>query len=271
MPTRRPAVAGQFYPAEPKKLRTMVERFVDDSSVQPDPERVLAIIAPHAGYMYSGPTAGYAYARVRGKKPARVVVVGCFHRYPIETVSIYTEKPFGTPLGDFPIDKAFAGRLATELDAGPEEPHLLEHALEVQLPFIHVMIGEVPIVPVLFGGPAVSWHVEAGRKLAGILEPGDLVVTSTDFSHYLSEDRASKIDKRTLDTILAGQPAALVAGLSDGTCSMCGGAAVVATMSAASQVGATDWKLLHYRTSAPVSGDYDRVVGYAALSMEFPG
>jgi len=271
MAARKPAVAGRFYPARPKPLREMVAAFMNDSGVDPAPEKVAAIVAPHAGYEYSGPTAGYVYAQVRGKQPRRVIVVGCSHRYAIHTASVYSEGAFETPLGAFPIDEPFAADLARKLDSESADPHLHEHSLEVQLPFLAVAIGEIlPIVPILFGAPAHAWHADVGAKLAERVDETDLVVASTDLSHFSNEEPANQIDNHTLDVILSQDTEALEAGLRDGSCSMCGGAAVVMAMGYALARGATDWSRLDYRTSGQVTGDYDRVVGYGAVSMEFP-
>jgi len=228
------------------------------------------VVAPHAGYVYSGQTAGFAYTRLRGKKPARVILLGTSHRYSIPGVSVYASGAFQTPLGTFPVDEPFAKALAQKTGSVSVEPHLAEHALEVQLPFLWLTVGEVPIVPVLFGEPANERHIDAGLKLAELASETDLVVASTDLSHYLSQEQAHQIDKRTLDAILAKDAHGMIRGIGRGAYSMCGSAAVVAAMAYALARGATEWSLLDYRTSAETSGDYRQVVGYAAVSMEFP-
>ena len=164
---RKPAVAGQFYPGDADRLREMVRRFIADSSVRPAPEETVAIVSPHAGYVYSGATAGYAYARVKGKRPKRVLLLGSSHRYHIATAAVFPRGAFETPTGVFPIDEALAGRIASELGFEAVEPHLYEHSLEVQLPFLAEAIGPTPIVPVLFGAPAGEAHARAGEQLAG--------------------------------------------------------------------------------------------------------
>ena len=265
---RRPAVAGQFYPAEPATLRRMAREYVDSARVEAVPDRVTAVVAPHAGYIYSGPTAGFAYARVEGKQPKRVILLGCSHRYHIETASVWTQGVFDTPVGAFPIDEPFAESLAIALESTSDEPHILEHALEVQLPFLAVTVGLVPVVPVLFGGPAGPWHAQAGERLAELVDPSDLVVASTDLSHYLDEARANAIDKRSIATVLEKDWQQFADGVENQTCSMCGASAVTAAMSFAQARGADFWHLLDYRTSGAASGDFRRVVGYAAISME---
>lgn len=269
--TRRPAVAGRFYPDHPVELRETVEKCIGVAGVDAAPERVAAIVAPHAGYVYSGATAGYAYARVRGKKPNRVILLGCSHRFALDTASVFTRGAFETPLGTFPIDEDFADKVAEETGAETTEPHLMEHALEVQLPFLYVALGEVPIVPVLFGSPPARWHAQMGEKIAGLAEEDDLLVASTDLSHYLSEHEAHRRDKQSLDTLLSKDWNAYSVGIATGACAMCGSPAITAAMTYSLAQGADEWILLDYRTSADASGDHDRVVGYAAVSMERAG
>jgi len=265
---RKPAVAGQFYPSDARAIDEAVAQYISQSGVDAAPDRVAAIVAPHAGYIYSGPTAGYAYARVRGKRPTRVILLGCGHHYPIETASVWTSGTWQTPVGDFPVDEPFAQSLAQYTNSTSTTAHLPEHALEVQLPFLKAAVGLAPIVPVLFGGPASQWHVDVGEELARRVAPDDLVIASTDLSHFLSQAVANQIDQRTIDAVLEQDTAAVIAGLNMRECSMCGSSAVVATMAFAKARGATNWSLLDYRTSAETSGDYTRVVGYAAISME---
>jgi AmmeMemoRadiSam system protein B len=183
MNMRQAAVAGQFYPGDRKDLQRMVEEYISQSKVEAGPERVVAIIAPHAGYIYSGPTAGYAYARIRGKQPKRVILLGCSHRYGIARASVFDTGGFAIPLGSFPIDEPFAKALAARTESVSTQPHLYEHSLEVHLPFLWVAVGSTPVVPVLFGGPAEQWHVSVGKALAEMVDESDLVIASTDLSH----------------------------------------------------------------------------------------
>lgn len=268
MMVRKPAVAGQFYPGEPEALRRAAQQYIDAADVEPAPEAVTTIVSPHAGYMYSGPTAGHAYARITGKRPKRVVLLGCSHRYAIETASVYSRGSFECPLATFPIDEPFADELARIVKTEPAEPHRLEHSLEVQLPFLACAMGAVPIVPVLFGGPVREWHAAVGQKLADMLDPGDLVIASTDLSHYLSEAEANAIDLRSIDAVLSMDWTAFAESIRRQSCSMCGASAVAAAMVCALTRNASSWRMLDYRTSGAASGDYSHVVGYAAMSME---
>lgn len=268
METRRPAVAGQFYPGTAHELRRAVEQHLAISGQEPAPQSTVAIVAPHAGYVYSGSTAGFAYARVRGKRPSRVILLGCSHRYAIEYASVATDDAFETPIGTLAADRAFAASLAEEMRSISDEPHRYEHALEVQFPFIQSVLGNVPVVAVLFGGPPAEWHIRIGERLAELADPSDLVIASTDLSHYLREEEAHQVDKHTLDVLLSQDCVRFSTELKQETCSMCGGAAVVAAMAFSLKRGAREWSVLDYRTSAEMSGDYSRVVGYAAISME---
>ena len=268
--SRKPAVAGQFYPKDPVRLRDDVERFLTQAHVDSAPERVQCLIAPHAGYVYSGPTAAHAYARVRGNHVKRVVLLGCSHHFRFEGASIYAEGAFETPLGAFPIDAPLAKELADRIGSYSQEPHLPEHSLEVQLPFLSEVVGRVPIVPILFGSTFGDWHLKFAEALAEVVEDGDLIVVSTDLSHYLTEGQANIQDRRSLDTLLTKDIKEVLAGAEDGRCAMCGVTAVAAAMPFCLAKNATEWTVLDYRTSARASGNTERVVGYAAVSMERP-
>jgi MEMO1 family protein len=265
---RRAAVAGRFYPESPDQLERMVQEYVETSGVNPAPDLIAALVAPHAGYPFSGPTAGCAYARARGKKPGRVILLGNSHRYRLDHASVVQEGAFEALLGDLQIDAPFATALAERLESEGTEPHLLEHALEVHLPFVYWLFGDVPIVPVLFGGPANEWHVKAGETLAEMADPDDLVIASTDLSHYYSQTKANHLDKRSLEILLTNDIAAYTRAVAKNECLMCSSSAVVAAMAYAQAVRANATHLLDYRTSGDTGGNFDQVVGYAAVSME---
>jgi AmmeMemoRadiSam system protein B len=265
---RSATVAGQFYPSSPKMLAEMVDGFMSGSNVEPAPDKVRALVVPHAGYVYSGATAGFAYQRIKGKRPGCVILLGCSHRYAIARASVFTEGVFESPSGDFPIASDIALSLAEKTGSESPEPHILEHALEVQLPFLHAACGgPVPVVPVLLGSHS-WWHAELGRELANMVTQDDLVIASTDLSHYLRQEKANEIDQRTIDGILSKDIDEVGRGIDEQRYSMCGATAVICAMAYASAVGAEAWKLLDYRTSGDASQDYSQVVGYAAISME---
>lgn len=265
---RKPAVAGTFYPSEPGILRTTLEDYLDRAGVNPARSGVRSLIVPHAGYIYSGPTAACAFSRIAECTPERVILLGCSHHYSFDGASIVTEGAFQTPLGDFPIDQDFAMRLAERVGNSDTTPHEKEHALEVELPFLAVTVGLVPIVPVLFGSRFGPWHDRFAEVLAGMTGDTDLVLASSDFSHYLTEDQANAIDRRTIDALLEQDVPGFAESVDSGRCSVCSLAAVATSMTYSLAQDASKWTLLDYRTSAHASGDTSRVVGYAALSME---
>jgi MEMO1 family protein len=265
---RKAAVAGRFYPRSARELHASVARYLAEADIEPAPEKVVAIVAPHAGYIYSGPTAGFAFRRVQGKKPKRAVLLGCSHHYRFQAASVYQAGSFEIPIAEFPIDHTFASALAQQVATCSAEPHWNEHSLEVHLPFLAAAVGPVPIVPVLFGDAPDRWHEQFGATLAGMVEEDDLVLVSTDLSHYLPESEANDADQHAIQVLLAQDEDAFIEEYRRGACAMCGAAAVVAGMAYCHARGARAWSLLDYRTSAQASGDFRRVVGYASVSME---
>lgn len=271
MPVRPPAVAGRFYPGGPEKLHASVAAYLNDAAVEPNPGQVATVVAPHAGYPFSGPTAGHAFRRIQGMSPRRVVLLGPSHHYQFEGISVYDRGAWETPLGAVDIDEDLAARLVGAFGNTRPEAHAPEHALEVELPFLQQALRPgFAIVPVLFGGPPGPTHLALADWLAGNIDPDDLVVASTDLSHFLSEPEANRIDRNTLDTILAGEPDAVRQGMRDQTCSMCGATAVYTALAAANHAGATRRTLWDYRTSGQASGDFSRVVGYGGVTLERP-
>lgn len=268
MTVRPAALAGTFYPADGDALRRVVESHVGRSGVEPAAGTVAALVVPHAGYAYSGATAGCGYARVRGKRPGRIVLLGCSHRHRFPGVSLWPEGGYATPLGVAPVDEAFTARLAAVFGTTPPEPHGEENALETQVPFLQCLFAGTPMVPVLFGEGADEWHTEFGRTLAGMIDADDLVIASMDLSHYLTEEAANEMDGVTLDALLSGEPALLLGRLRRERNGMCGGAAVAAAVACAAARGAGRGMLLEYATSARAGGGTGRVVGYAAVSFE---
>lgn len=271
MSIRPAAVAGRFYPGTPDALEQTVRSLLRGAhSTQPAPDHTSGILVPHAGYPYSGPVAAHAFRRVEGKRPGRVVLLGCSHHYQFSGASIVTSGSFETPLGLLPVDAAFAAALAKDTETASLAAHEPEHALEVELPFLQVVLGPVSIVPVLFGAEPSPWHAQFGRALAARLDPGDLVIISTDLSHYLPNPEAHALDHQSLDCLLEQDSVAFQEAARSGGVSMCGATAVQAGMSCALARGATQWRLLDYRTSGDVCGERSRVVGYAAVSFEYP-
>ncbi len=220
-----------------------------------------AIVAPHAGYVYSGPVAGSAYARVvpgRGRI-TRVVVLGPAHRVPVPAVAASGADAFATPLGVVPVDVESRDAL---VDAGlvvvHDEAHAQEHSLEVQLPFIQVCLGDVTMLPLAVGPVSPNAVAEVLERVWG----GDetLVVISTDLSHYHDHATATELDRRTAAAIVACRPDRLR------PYDACGLIPVQGLLLAAER-HQLDVELLDLRTSADTAGSPDRVVGYGAFAL----
>lgn len=256
---RSPAVAGMFYPAQPQTLREDIQRYLDEAAPS-DLTLIRAIIVPHAGYIYSGPVAAAAY-RLLGNQadpPERLLIMGPSHRAWFQGVAVADVDGFRTPLGIQEVDRDYirqltaAGRLFSTTNA----PHTAEHCLEVQIPFIQMVLPEAKIVPMLFGEVD---PLEVGRVLNTILSGSDLVIISSDLSHYHTNEMAHDIDSHFLDALLAGDRQGVARG------EACGQAPTLALMTVAEARG---WHphLLDYRTSGDVTGERRQVVGYAAVA-----
>ncbi len=297
---RPPGVAGFFYPSSPHHLAEVVDGFLrvaggtpavsaegsagnsDAPSHLRSSRRPLAVVAPHAGYDYSGATAGQAFATVRGEWDT-VVLVGPSHLEAFHGVSLFPGTAYRTPLGPCPVSIALAGEIV-EHSGGVvraalsghwiEGSHRQEHALEVELPFVQKLGGSTPeIVPLTMGEQ--SWGtVEAlGRAIATAVsnaaDPGRvLLVASSDLSHFHPDHQAEEIDGRTLELVSGFGARALHEGLRSGAAEACGGGPVAAVMLAAQALGATRAETVSYTHSGRVSGDRSSVVGYGAVRFD---
>jgi AmmeMemoRadiSam system protein B len=259
---RRPVAAGSFYPADPAELRRAVgaalRSTVDANPAAASAPAPRALIAPHAGYVYSGVVAASAYARVAGRTGIdRVAVLGPAHRWPVAAVAAPSVDAFATPLGTLAVDTAARDDLARRhLVVISDDAHHGEHSLEVQLPFLQVALGDVRILP-LAVGPVTSDAVVA--VLDEIWDdPATLIVVSTDLSHYHDHLTASAIDRETAAAIVARRADAVTDDRA------CGAHALRGLLVAASQ-RQRSVELLDLRTSADTAGPAERVVGYGAF------
>ena len=207
---RPPAVAGSFYPAQPDELRQMVDEFLIQATVPDIHGRIVAIVAPHAGYVHSGKVAAHSYALLRRQKFQRVVVIAPSHFEAFPFVSVYNGDAYSTPLGSVPVDKEFAAKLAKlspriQLSSRGHTPTQQqgEHALEVQLPFLQRVLGDFRLVPIVMGEQNYETERTLGVALAKMLnkDTGTLIVVSCDLSHYHPYDEATTIDQKTLKAI----------------------------------------------------------------------
>ncbi len=261
---RRSVIAGQWYPGTPGELQRMIEGFF--ANVPPDepPGEVVGLISPHAGYIYSGQVAAYAYAQVRGAPFDVVAVISPVHRMYAGPYATTAADAYQTPLGDVLLDRSL-------VDAIDERVGLVrlpmdnEHSLEIQLPFLQVALGDFRLLPIMLGNQ--EWN--ACRRLAEALsdvlkDKNALLVASTDLSHFHRAAQAERLDRVVLDHINAFDPQGLARALAQGRTEACGGGPVVTVMLAARALGANRARVLHYAHSGHVTGDYNNVVGYVA-------
>jgi MEMO1 family protein len=263
---REPAVAGRFYTDDPVRLRDVVRRHLDTTPGSPTGPPPAALIAPHAGYRYSGPTAGAGWATLAGAAPPpdRIVLLGPSHRIPVggSGVGVSSAALWRTPLGDVPVDRDGTEALVDQgLAVVADDAHAPEHSLEVHLPFLLEALGPVPVVPLVTGRCSPEVAAAAVRRLWD--DDGTVVVVSSDLSHYLPEPEARARDDRTLAAVVEGRVSDI------GPEDACGRTAVGALLLAARTHGIAP-SLVAVATSADTAGDADRVVGYASVTFTTP-
>lgn len=266
MGKRDPAVAGLFYPGDPGALVAQVDRFVGDDTTSMDAK---AVIMPHAGYIYSGATAGSVAGSVR--VPGRVIMLGPKHRRSGARAAVATVDAWSFPFSDVPVDHEIAQMLVDRTEIEEDDlAHRDEHSLEVQVPFLWRRNPDLVITPVALGLHSVEELEKIGEGVASVIEAiGEpvLLVASTDMSHQIPLDEARRLDHLAIDRILAIDPEGLYDTVFDERISMCGVIPVTAALFAARTLGARSADLLSYTTSADASGDTSSVVGYAGIAI----
>jgi len=266
---RRAAVAGSWYPAHPDALAREVDRYLTASGEPPQGDPI-AIIAPHAGLMYSGPIAAYAYNLLRGREIDVAVLVGPSHYVGFDGVALYEHGVFETPFGLVPIAEECAAAVARGSSLIHTHPtaHMREHSLEMQLPFLQRVLPGTPIVPLVMGFQRRETAYALGEAIAAAVKGRKaLLVASTDLSHYQSATTAATLDEKLIDYVRRFDPDGLMALLEAFPEHACGGGPTVAVMRAAKILGAADASVLKYGDSGDVSGDKDAVVGYLAAAF----
>jgi AmmeMemoRadiSam system protein B/AmmeMemoRadiSam system protein A len=281
---REAGVAGAFYPSDPVRLKGMMDVMLAGVDAQPVQGEILALLAPHAGYVYSGPVAAFSYAAIKGHGYERVIVIAPSHFVSVPFTSLYEGEGYETPLGVIPVDTDFVHRLV-EADPGSRlscQGHLdsaeaSEHAIEVQLPWLQHVLGPFSLVPIIMGDQSYASCRSLGGALATLLNEQatphhesplpkrkTLIVASSDLSHYFPSESASLMDHRTLAALAAWDYTTMSRNFEAQLWEACGGGPIVTAIIAAERLGATQAKVLRYGQSGDVSGDHAKVVGYAA-------
>lgn len=270
MYTRPPAVAGTFYEGTAERLRAQVDACF---AVNPPAAKrpFVGAVVPHAGLMYSGHVAAAFYAQA--DLPRRFVILCPNHTGLGHFAAIQAEGAWRTPLGDVPIDAALARSLMakTDLIATDDRAHAREHSLEVQLPFLQRLLADFTFVPICLGAHRLDYAEEIGQAIAAaVREAGQPVgiIASSDLNHYESQRETLRKDRIAIDRVLERSPSSLWHDVEAFDVSMCGFIPATAMLVAANALGATEARLLEHATSGDVNGDFEHVVGYAAIAVE---
>jgi AmmeMemoRadiSam system protein B len=269
-PTRRAAaVAGTWYPGHPATLLSAIDQYFGRVHELVTGE-ITALVAPHAGLMYSGPVAAHAYRQLEGRAYDVVVLVGPSHHVGFEGVAIVARGAFETPLGDIDVSAEDADTIIASCPAVIELPaaHRREHSLEMQLPFLQRVLPGVPIVPLVMGHQSRATIAALADGLASALASRRaLLVASSDLSHYHDSRRAAMLDRVIVDALDRFDPEAVERALVRDPGHACGGGPILSVMRAARTLGAADARVLCYADSGAVSGDTSAVVGYCAAVL----
>lgn len=274
---RQPAVAGMFYPGNEKKLTEMIENCFKDKKIGPGelPDKtkeyerkgqIMAVIAPHAGYIYSGPIAAHGYLQqYKDGKPQFFVIIGPNHRNIGPPISVYPEGTWKTPLGDAKIPKEIVEQLTKQpYFRADTAAHMMEHSLEVQVPFLQYLYGaDISILPICVKDQSKEMSTRIGATLSKVLSNYDFcLIASTDLTHYESAIRAKEKDQFVIKEILELDSDGLLATVEEHSITMCGPGPVSAILKVARDIEATDVEILKYASSGEVSGDHSSVVAY---------
>ncbi|MEK7354773.1 MAG: AmmeMemoRadiSam system protein B, partial [Chloroflexota bacterium] len=262
---REPAVAGQFYPERPYELKSMIKGMVDATATKED---VIGLIAPHAGYIYSGAVTGATISRVKFKDT--FVIIGPNHTGAGKPLSIMTEGVWKTPLGEVEIDSELAKKILEGSKYLQEDflAHEYEHSIEVQLPFLQYFKPNIKIVPIILSYVGGEVYKEIGKEIARAIKEsgkGVVIIASSDMTHYEPQEYAREQDTKAIDAILALDEDLLLKRVKGLDITMCGYAPAVCLISAAKALGTQGARLVKYQTSGDTTGDYSSVVGYAGV------
>ena len=267
---RESVIAGSWYPGNASRLQQEVQAYLSQASVVDFKGQLIALISPHAGYRYSGKVAAYAYKTLEMHKFDTVVVIAPSHRAYFKGVSVYDRGGYRTPLGVVPLDRELVAALKQRESriSYIAKAHSAEHSLEIQLPFIQVVMPESRLVPLVMGDQSFDTCQWLAQALAHcIRDKSVVVVASSDLSHFHPYNEAKRLDQVVVDRVNEFDPRGLSNDLAGGKCEACGGGPMVTAMLLARELGANKSRVLHYANSGDVTGDHSGVVGYMAAAL----
>ncbi len=267
---RESVLAGTWYPGDEKTLQKTIRDFLNNVPEKPVPGKLVGLISPHAGYVYSGQVAAHSYKFLEKQKFDTVVIIAPSHHTRFKGVSVYDLGGYQTPLGLVPIDHDIVSALKEKEKQirYVQGAHSKEHSLEIQLPFIQYIMPGFKLVPLVMGEQSLDTCTWLAQALVSVIQnKSALIIASSDLSHYHSYQQAKIMDKILLDKVRSFDPGGLNKSLEKGECEACGRGPVITALTASRILGANKSEVLHYANSGDVTGDHKRVVGYMAAAL----
>lgn len=268
---RESPFAGSWYPGRKDSLLANLDKMLAVPKKEDLRGTLLALISPHAGYLYSGPVAAYGYKQLEGRAYETVILVGPSHQAYFQGHAVYDKGAWKTPLGEIPVDSLLAAEIIKQdpqdIQANPQA-HREEHSLEIQLPFLQRQLSGFKIVPIMMFDQDYPSAQALGEAIARAVKGKNvLLVASSDLSHYHPDKQAKLLDNQVISAVEAFDPKRLEDSLQAGKCEACGGGPIAAVMIAAKSLGGDKTKILRYATSGDITGDRSQVVGYLSAGI----
>ncbi|MCF6268774.1 MAG: AmmeMemoRadiSam system protein B [Melioribacteraceae bacterium] len=262
---RKPAVAGLFYPDDAGELKGLISLLLEENKPAKKYHNIFGIISPHAGYIYSGQSAAFAYNVLKESTNFEtVIILSPSHKEYFEGSTIYNGDAYKTPLGEIPIEKTISKHIVDNCETVffGNEGHKGEHAVEVQLPFLQVISEGFSIVPIVIGNQSIQQLHELSKILSEVIDEKTIIIASSDLSHFHHKAKAAELDNIVVDRINNFEYSELYNDLTNGNCEACGGDAIVTILETADIIGRKSAEVLSYTDSGDISNDNSSVVGY---------
>lgn len=266
MNIHKSVISGTWYPGNPRTLRREIERYVEKAEPAAVAGELAALVCPHAGYVYSGQVAAFGYKLLQGRGYEKVILLGPSHRAFFRGAAVFGEGGFETPLGIVETDGDLTARIAgahPSIHINPDT-HAQEHSLEIQLPFLQVVLGMFKFVPILMGDQGSRACEALASAIVPAMDGKTILIASSDLSHYRHYSSAAAIDKVVLERIEAMDAEGLLSDLEKGRAEACGGGPIAAAILVSKALQAVNGTVLKYANSGDVTGDRSGVVGYVS-------
>ena len=264
---RRSVIAGTWYPGTASRLERAVKGYMANVPEREDETELLGLIVPHAGYQYSGQVAAYAYKQLEGRDYEAIMILAPSHRPPVREYAVSAEDCYQTPLGEVEIDRSLVEIIGQKVSLNQIRGDM-EHSLEIQLPFLQVVLGEFKLVPILMGERSLETCRNLSRGLIGAMEGQKaLLIASSDLSHFHNYHTAVRLDKTVLDSVGRMDAESLARDLNAERCEACGAGPILTLLLTAEAMEASEAVILNYANSGDVTGDRSSVVGYLSAAV----